>query len=68
MTGSTTYDPYLTASEMVFNVKAPTNNLSIDDDTVVFIGDEETITGKELKICIRYLKQLTMQGMPEEFI
>ena len=64
MTGSTTYDPYLTAS----NVKAPTNNLSIDDDTVVFIGDEETITGKELKICIRYLKQLTMQGMPEEFI
>lgn len=68
MTGSTTYDPYIAASEMTFNKKFASNTLSIDDNTVVTIGNEETITGKELKTCIRYLKQLTMQGMPEEFI
>ncbi len=43
-------------------------SLQLQEDTVVKIGNNFIITGKELKACMKFLKEQAIQAYPEEFI
>jgi len=47
---------------------ADTASVHYTDSTVIGFDDGSTITGKELRICMKMLLKQAMKEMPEEFI
>ena len=42
--------------------------VQVEEDTVIKIGDNFNITGRELKTCLKFLLEQATQAYPEEFI
>jgi hypothetical protein len=42
--------------------------LQVEENAIIKVGNNFTITGMELKACMKYLKTQAMQAYPEDFI
>lgn len=49
-----------------FTIQEPA--LLLTDDMKIKVEDEVVMTGLELKICLKYLKKLAMEEIPEDFV